>query len=130
MFTTRVNPIFSDTDALGHISNTTFPKWFEDARTPVFELFHPSLALETWPLILAKIEVDFLAQTYWGEEVLIKTYIGKIGNSSCNVVHEAWQNNKMIAKGLGVLIYFDYQTNKSIAIPDVIREKLIQHLID
>ncbi|WP_250657800.1 acyl-CoA thioesterase [Alkalimarinus coralli] len=129
MLTTTIQPRFNDTDALGHISNTSFPVWFEEARTALFEIFHPSLDIETWPLILAKTEIDFLAQTYWGSEVKITTYIGKLGSSSCHIIQEARQKEKLVARGLAILIYFDYETNKSVSIPQDIREKLSQHLV-
>lgn len=129
MLNHTIVPRFSDTDALGHISNTAFPIWFEEARTPLFEIYHPSLEVKSWPLIIARIELDLLAQTYWGENIEIKTYISKLGNSSCEVMHEAWQNNKMVAKGLAVMIYFDYETEKSMPIPDDIRSKLNAHIL-
>ena len=128
MITTTIEPRFSDTDGLGHISNTAFPMWFEESRTSLFKIFHPSLDLKTWPLIIARIEIDFLAQTYWGANVVVKTYLSKLGNSSCTIVHEAWQGESMVAKGLAIMIYFDYQSNKSIAIPDDIRDQLTDHL--
>lgn len=127
MLNILIQPRFNETDALGHISNTSFPVWFEEARTPLFQIFHPSLDVKTWPLILAKIEIDFVAQTYWSNPVEIRTYVSKIGNSSCHVIHEAWQNNKMVAKGLAVLIYFDYAANKSVTIPQTIRDQLSKH---
>ena len=75
MVTTIIEPRFSDTDALGHISNTAFPVWFEDSRTEFFKIFHPSLDLDSWPLIIARIEIDFLAQCYWGNDVSILSLI-------------------------------------------------------
>jgi acyl-CoA thioester hydrolase len=130
MFHLELEPRFSDTDALGHISNTTLPVWFEQARTPVFRIFHPTLEAETWPLIIARLEIDLLAQSYWHIPVKIKTGIGKIGNSSFHVVQEAWQGDKQIARGVAVLIHFDYETEKALPIPEAIREKLAEHLID
>ncbi|WP_305967337.1 MULTISPECIES: acyl-CoA thioesterase [Marinobacter] len=130
MFHLELEPRFSDTDALGHISNTSLPVWFEQARTPVFRIFHPTLEAETWPLIIARLEIDLLAQSYWHIPVKIKTGIGKIGNSSFHVVQEAWQGDKQIARGVAVLIHFDYETEKALPIPDDIRAKLSEHLVD
>ena len=124
-----IQPRFSDTDALGHISNTAFPIWFEEARTPLFEIYHPTLDVKSWPLIIARIELDLLAQTYWGDDVEIKTYINKLGNSSCEVAHEARQKDKIVAKGKAVMIYFDYENEKPLPIPDEVRQKLTQHII-
>lgn len=128
MLTHIIDPRFSDTDALGHISNTAFPIWFEEARTPLFEIFHPSLELKSWPLIIARLEIDLLAQTYWAKPVTIKTSISKLGNSSCHIIHEAWQDEKMVAKGLAVMICFDYESETSKTIPAQVREQLERHL--
>lgn len=130
MFHLELEPRFSDTDALGHISNTTLPVWFEQARTPVFRIFHPTLEADTWPLIIARLEIDLMAQSYWHIPVKIKTGIGKIGNSSFHVVQEAWQGHKQIARGVAVLIHFDYETEKALPIPDDVRTKLAEHLLD
>ena len=129
MFHLELDPRFSDTDALGHISNTTLPVWFEQARTPVFRIFHPTLEAETWPLIIARLEIDLMAQSYWHIPVKIKTGIGKIGNSSFHVIQEAWQGDKQIARGVAVLIHFDYETEKALPIPDDIKARLAEHAV-
>lgn len=130
MFHLELEPRFSDTDALGHISNTTLPVWFEQARTPVFRLFHPTLEVETWPLIIARLEIDLMAQSYWHIPVKIKTGIGRIGNSSFQVIQEAWQGDKQIARGVAVLIHFDYETEKALPIPEDIKARLAEHTVE
>ena len=130
MFHKEIEPRFNDTDALGHISNTAFPVWFEQARMPIFGIFHPSLDIDHWPLIIARLEVDLKAQSYWGTPVDIQTYVGKVGNSSFHVVQEAWQDGREVARGVAVLIHFDYETESALPIPDDIREKLAEHLVE
>lgn len=130
MFHLELEPRFSDTDALGHISNTTLPVWFEQARTPVFRIFHPTLEVETWPLIIARLEIDLMAQSYWHIPVRIRTGIGKIGNSSFHVIQEAWQGDKQIARGVAVLIHFDYETEKALPIPEDIKARLAEHVVE
>jgi len=130
MFHLEIEPRFNDTDALGHISNTALPVWFEQARKPVFRIFHPSLEVENWPLIIARIEIDLLAQSYWHMPVQIRTGIGKIGNSSFHVIQEAWQSDKKVARGVAVLIHFDYASEKAVPIPDDIRAQLAEHMAE
>ena len=130
MFYYELQPRFSDTDALGHISNTTLPVWFEQARMPLFSIFHPTLDVKTWPLIIARVELDFVAQSFWHLPVEIRTGVGKIGNSSFQAVQEAWQDGKQIARGQAVLIHFDYETEKAVPIPDDIRNQLAKHRIE
>ncbi|UTA46498.1 acyl-CoA thioesterase [Simiduia sp. 21SJ11W-1] len=130
IFEKTLSPRFSETDALGHVSNTTLPVWFEDARQPVFELFTPSLDVHNWPLILARLDVDFTAQIFYGKEVLIKTGLSRLGNSSLEVYQEAWQNNQLAAKGRTTLVHFDYQTQKAKPIEGALRDQLAQYIVE
>lgn len=127
MFSEIITPRFSDTDALGHINNTMLPIWFEGARNPVFKIFTPTLELSTWPLILAKIDVNFEAQIFYGEALEVRTYISRIGGSSFDVFQELWQNGHRVANGTSVMVHFDYKTQSSAAIPESIKEQLKQH---
>lgn len=127
-FCEQIEPRFSDTDALGHINNTMVPIWFEGARLPIFKIFTPTLDLANWPLILAKISVDFEAQIYLGHSVEIRTYIARIGKSSFDVYQELWQKNKRVATGQAVMVNFDYQQQKSAPISEAIKQKLANYL--
>lgn len=127
MWTNSLQPRFVETDALGHVNNTVLPAWFEEARTPIFELFCPGLDVNNWHLIIAKIEVEFLAEIYYGKPVEIRTFMEKIGNSSMVIGHEAWQEGKLAAKGNAVMIHFDHDNKSSKAIPEDTRAILEQH---
>ena len=126
---TTITPRFYETDALGHINNTRLPAWFENARDPIFRFFTPDLDLKNWPLILARMTVDFKKQLYLDAEVEVRSNISKIGNSSFSVHQEAWQNGVCAAIGVATMVHFDYRINNSVTIPDSIREKLQQHLV-
>lgn len=128
MWTSNLNPRFSETDALGHVNNTVLPVWFEESRTPIFKLFSPDMNTNDWHLIIAKIDVEFLAEIYYGQEVEIRTSIEKLGNSSLVVHHEAWQAEKMVSKGTAIMVHFDHKEKTSKPIPDDVRAILTQHL--
>ena len=120
---------FSDTDTLGHINNSKFPIWFENARNPIFKIFTPDLDPKQWKLILVKIEVEFTAQSFYGKDIEVRTFVSRIGGSSFVVAQEAYQDEAMVAKGLATLVHFDYQNQKSIALEGHLREELNKHLI-
>lgn len=124
-----LRPRFSETDALGHISNTTLPVWFEVGREGLFRRIHPAMTLEEWPLIVARFEVDLKSQMFLGHEVTIKTAIEKLGNSSLTVFQEAWQQGILAATGRTVLVYFDYSTQRSRPFTDSIRQRLADMLM-
>lgn len=130
MFKMTLSPRFAETDALGHLGNTVLPIWFEDAREPIFKLFNPDLDVKAWSLILARIEVDFIRQIYYGTDVVIRTYVTEVGNSSFSVLQEAWQKGELAARGSATLVHFDYRSQKSAPIFDHVREKLIAHKLE
>lgn len=130
MWKITIEPKFKDTDALGHVNNNIIGEWFELARNDIFKIFNPKLNLDNWNLILVHTEFDFLAQIFYGNEVEIKTFIEKIGNSSFTIGHELWQNSEVKAKGTCVLVHFNYTEAKSQKIPDDIRFELEKHLFE
>ena len=124
MYSIAMTPRFCDTDALGHINNATFLNWFETARRPIFEIFIPSLSPRDWNLIIAKVEIEFLAQTYYEHDVEIQTTVEKIGNSSFTIKQDCYQKEKLSCSSQAVLVHFDYSTNKSVIISNELKSKL------
>lgn len=129
MFSEVLQPRFSDTDALGHINNTVFAVWFEGARQGVFKIFTPELNLQQWPLIIASIKFDYHAQTQYGEEVEVRTYISRIGGSSFDVYQEAWQDGVKTVSGTAVMVQFDYVANTAKPLSVEQKRLLNQHLL-
>ena len=127
MFTELITPRFSDTDALGHINNTMVPIWFEGARDPVFRLFMPELDTKQWQLILAKIEVSYHAQMFYGKALEVRTTISRIGSASFDVYQELWQNDEICASGTAVMVHYCYQQQTSLPIPEKIKAQLAKH---
>ncbi|WP_440876361.1 acyl-CoA thioesterase [Thalassotalea sp. PLHSN55] len=127
MFTEIITPRFSDTDALGHINNTMVPIWFEGARDPVFRLFMPELDTNNWQLILAKIDVSYHAQMFYGQALEVRTYISRIGGASFDVYQELWQNGAKCASGTAVMVHYCYQQQTSQTIADSVKETLLAH---
>ncbi len=128
MFTYTITPRVADTDALGHINNTVLPCWFEEARTPLFRILNPTMDFEKWNLIMARMEVDFVSQIFFHSPVEIKTWIGRMGNSSFDVIQELWQNDVLCGKSKAVIVHFDFKNQKSVPIVGQMRNDLEAHL--
>ena len=128
MYKIEINPRFKDTDALGHINNASFITWIEEARRPVFKEFNSELSIGKWNLIIARVEMDFVAQCYYGKKVVINSSVEKIGTSSLTIWHDLFQEDTKVAQGKSILIHFDYSKNKSVPIPEDIKQSLKKHL--
>lgn len=129
MFYEIIKPRIGETDALGHINNTVIPQWFECARNPLFKLLNPdsNLNLTQWNLTLAKTTIEFHIPLKFGQDVEIKTFISRVGNTSLDVYQEAWQNNVKHVTGTAVMVHFDFKTRKPIPIPSHAKQKMHVH---
>jgi len=130
MFSEKMMPHFSDTDALGHINNTKPPVWFEGGRAPIFRFFTPDLDPKKWQLIIAKIEISYHGQLFYGQEIEIRTFISRIGGASFDVYQELWQHDEKCVSGTAAMVNFDYETQSSKKISDEIRTQLTEHFIE
>lgn len=129
MFSEIITPRFSDTDALGHINNTRVATWFEGGREGIFRFFTPDLDPKKWQLIIAKVEISYLGQLFFGQPIEMRTYIKRIGGASFEVYQELWQHEEKCVTGVATMVNFDYQAQASKKISDEIRELLAEHLL-
>ena len=127
MFRTIIHPRVSETDAVGHINNTTVPVWFEAGRNEIFKMFMPNLSFENWKLVVVHFSVDFVSQMYYGKEAEVLTWVQKIGNSSFVLYQELHQDHKLCAKGTVTYVNYNKTTKKAEPIPWSVREQLEAH---
>lgn len=128
MLTHTIRPRFCDTDALGHINNTVIPVWFLEAREPVLRMFAPDADLQRGGIAVVRIELDYLAETHFGEDVEIQTQVSHIGNSSFRLRQEVHQGGTVTARGETTLVSFDARTRRAAPINDSARAALENHL--
>jgi acyl-CoA thioester hydrolase len=130
MFTVTVAPRFGDIDGLGHINNVVMAGWFELGRNPLFRIFSPTLNLnhDTWPLIMAHTDYDFVDQLFFRYDVEIRTWIDRIGTKSFTVYHEAWQEGRLCSKGRAVVVHYDFMQGRSTPIPEDKKKLLAEHV--
>ena len=131
MFTTIIQPRFGDMDVLGHINNTALALWFETARNPFYKIFIPDLTIvkETFPLILAHTDYDFVDELLFKYEVEIRTWVSRVGTKSFTAYQEAWQEGKPRAKGSAVVVHYDFNLKQSTPLPEDKRKLLEEHLV-
>lgn len=130
MYKTVLTPRVSETDGVGHINNTTLPVWFEAARNPLFSLFTPDHDFAKWKMVIVKTTLEFIRQIYFGQDVEIRVWVKKIGNSSLELYEELYQGDELCAKNMVVYVNYDLDQQKSEPIPPAIREQLNAHLVE
>ncbi|MAD90217.1 MAG: thioesterase [Pseudoalteromonas sp.] len=129
MLSEKLMPRFSETDVLGHINNTALPVWFEAARVPIFKIFTPDLDPKQWKLIVAKVEVTFKGELFYGQEVEVKTAIERIGSSSFVILQQAWQHGECCAEGKTVMVRYNFANKSSQPLSEEEKQQLTAFLL-
>jgi acyl-CoA thioester hydrolase len=120
---------YGDLDPQGHLNNAKYLTYFETARIHYLVhlgLFAPGGSFMDIGVILADARVTFHAPVEYGMPVKVGVCTSKLGNKSMtveqNIVHA--ETGEVLASGQVILVAFDYHTNKSMPIPNVMREKI------
>ncbi len=122
--TLTITPRFYETDALGHINNASIAAWFEVARITFIESLEKQAAASSVNWILASLQIDFIAETFYGTDVIATVTDATAGNSSLMVTCEMTQGGKLTVRGKAVLVHLDTESKRPSRIPDSLREKL------
>lgn len=127
MFTEIIWPRFSEMNPAAHIGFTVLPTWFEKAAEEVYRIFMPELDPKVWSLIVAKFELECIAEIHHGKEVVIQTSIDRIGTASFVLSQRLFQREQLAAKAETTMVHFDYKTSKSVPVTDAQRKALSLH---
>lgn len=120
-----------ETDAFGHANNVSIIAYMESARFDLFKklgIFDPRNVL-TLPLILARLECDYKEISHYDDTLTIYSRIAEIRSSSFVIKHVFVRESDQIvvAKGKAVMVYFDYEKKRPMAITDEVRQKLQEY---
>ena len=127
MIETPIIPRVSETDGAGHINNTVIPIWFEGGRTEIFRVLTPDLDFKNWRVALVNMNVDYLAQTYFQDPAVVRTWVDKVGTKSFTLYEELWQGARLCANGTATYVYFNYDDQEAKPVPENVRVALLTH---
>lgn len=127
---TQIQIRFKDVDRLGHVNNANHITYFELARVEYFNALMGDMKIdwESESLILAKIEMEYKQPILLEDKVFAYTWVSRIGSKSfdmaCSIVREINGVEVEAAKGLAIIVCFNYKTNQSIAVPEEWKKKM------
>ena len=122
---------YCETDAGGHVSNTSYFLYFEEARTKFFGTIGFGLKdKKNFNFIVAHLSWNFIAQSYASQILSVTTSVSNIGTKSYTLVHEIKDANTgaLIANGSAVIVCYNFQEQHSIEIPTDLRTTLEKYL--
>ena len=99
---------FADTDALGHVNNTSFVLYAETGRIE----FLRALGEAARSLILAHLSLDFRRQVIFGEKIVVETWVERVGTTSVTMRQAVLASGKLAAEVRSVVVFFDYDAQR------------------
>lgn len=123
---TLVIPIrWGDMDAMGHVNNTVYFRYMEQARISWFASLgvHPDPAGQG-PVII-NASCTFQKQLVYPGDVEVRTYAGKVGNSSFETwleMRPSYDPGTVYAEGAAKVVWVDFAKGKSMPLPEKIRQ--------
>jgi acyl-CoA thioester hydrolase len=126
---------FGDLDAMQHLNNVEFLRFFETARieyiTQLFPKHSPDQPQE-FGFIFAECHIAYLAPGHYHDDVRTYVWVSEVRRSALRVDFEMVVDarDQKIAEGYGWLVGYDYASGRSQPLPDELREKLEPELRD
>jgi acyl-CoA thioester hydrolase len=120
---------FGDLDAMRHLNNVVFLRYFETARIAYLRELVPGHdparpESDVVGLIFAECHINYRSPVHFDEQLEVHCRIGTVRRSSFRVEFEMRVAGRLAAEGYGVLVGFDYGTQQAVRLPEALRERL------
>lgn len=123
----RIRIRWGDMDAMGHVNNTVYFRYMEQARIGWFDALVPrGQAWGQAAIVIADAHCNYLRPITYPGTVEVRLYVGRIGGSSVATSYELRvdADPKPYADGAATVVFIDTARQKAMRIPDEIRGKL------
>jgi acyl-CoA thioester hydrolase len=121
---------FGHLDAMRHLNNVEFLRFFETARIeflcallPEHNPVQPEND-QDFGLIFAECHINYRSPGQYGERVDTEVWPGEVQRSSFRVNFAMRVGDRLLAEGWGALVGYDYAAGKAAPLPDRLREAL------
>ena len=120
---------FGDLDALQHLNNVEFLRFFETARIDFVRTFMPGRKPTTedeFGFIFAECHINYRTPAFLDEEIRTFVWPSELARSSLKLGFEMRSegDRRLIADGYGVLVGYDYAEGKARPIPEELRGRI------
>jgi acyl-CoA thioester hydrolase len=115
---------WGEMDALAHVNNVMYFRYFETARIAYFR--EMGMSFEPAGPILASTSCDFVAPLTYPDTIRVDTWLIRVGRSSFTMAYEVHSlgHGRLAARGTGVLVWYDYSTGRSAPLPEDLRARM------
>jgi acyl-CoA thioester hydrolase len=116
---------WGDMDLLGHVNNTAYFRYFEQARIEWLYALQPAggAFVGTGPVIV-NASCNFLLPLVYPGEFEVRMYLGEPGRTSVGSYYEILMSGSKYADGASKMVWIDLATGRSVPLPDAVAAPL------
>lgn len=125
---THIPVRWGDMDAYGHVNNTVYFRYYEQARVEwLAHVGYRTAPTEEGAPVIINAECTFLRPVTYPATVEVKLFLGEPGRSSVMTWYElrCVGEEMLYATGYAKIVWFNPRTGQSIPIPDPLRTKIL-----
>jgi len=127
-FSTRIR--FIDTDLSGRIHYTAMFRYFESAEIEFMRSIGVLNRNDHFWMPRVHVECDFLTAITHDDLIDIEVCLTKLGRSSIRLEFRTFKGAEVAAQGVVVVACMDKTTQRAVALPPELREKLVAELTE
>jgi len=123
----RIPIRWGDMDAMGHVNNTVYFRYMEQARIRWFDRLVPEEdAWRSTGIVIANASCNYRRAITYPGTVEVRLFVGAPGGASVPTTYELRVDDdpQPYADGAAVVVFIDMKTQKSRRIPEGIRARL------
>ena len=126
LFTQHFPIRWGEMDALGHVNNAQYLRYFEESRTAWCESIGRPLRSSGQGMILLKASVTYKKPVGYPANARVELHAGRIGHTSFDLANTLTIEGDTSPACIGefVIVWFDYVNNKPLRVPDEMRRFL------
>jgi acyl-CoA thioester hydrolase len=119
---------WGDMDALGHVNNAMYFRYFETARIAYFErvgVFHPGHGTRIGT-ILVSTRCDFLVPMVYPDTAVVGARVREARTTSLTLDYAIYRGaeRELCAVGSSVIVLYDYDKKAKVPIPPDLRQRI------
>lgn len=122
---TEIMPIrWGDMDAMGHVNNTVYFRYMEQARISWFDKLGLMRSAKGEGPTLINASCTFLKGLVYPGDVEVRTYVGAAGRSSFDTwieLRPSYDPDVLYAEGGAKVVWVDFAKGKSAPLPEKLR---------
>ena len=121
----RIPIRWGDMDAMGHVNNTLYFRYMEQARIGWFDALLPEgQAWKSTGIVIANASCNFKRAINYPGMVEVQVFAGPPGGSSVPTFYDLMISGELYADGAATVVFIDMARQKPVRIPQTIRERL------